>query len=608
MAITHTTTVSTGDTVASSLWNAEHTANDSEWDDAYTHSNLTSGNPHEIRGSPYLVVAASNVPQSVKDGAFLVCDGTDDQVQIQEAINEFADANQTGTVYLTGDFSISAAIGMRNRVALESINSNHGTIITIANGSDCNGIEIAHRESKGQTALTGIYIEGNKDNNAAGSGFVMPNYGIRVTNSGAGATTSTVQVTSSQIIFKRDGVADYTITLSDSIGTLISEIIDVVHGNNGWTITNATGGLPGAIFTAHCTTTPSSALAVVAATDTFTVNADLELGITYDYFFHQCMCLHPNDYCWWAPKGHSIHWQRCVAEYAGVDGFNIVGTIDGVRMAHCFSMANLNNGYTIDAILPIITGCRTRVNDGDGFYFPVQSAVVSGCYSHQDGGDGFSFGVASNDVVLTGCEVENSDRGYHVEGNYATITGCHSTNVVQHGIFVSGNGNYNTITGCTIKTSTSYGIYVAGTDNVISGNKVVANRGGAQQCFDNGVNNVWSGNSEECVFVERQTNATLTVAGSNSKAIYQSAHATNAITFQLPAAILGMEFSFAVGVDTKECRIQPASGESIAIDGAQQTADKYITANAINETITLKCIVPGQWEDYFKGGTWAAEA
>ena len=61
-------------------------------------------------------------------------------------------------------------------------------------------------------------------------------------------------------------------------------------------------------------------------------------------------------------------------------------------------------------------------------------------------------------------------------------------------------------------------------------------------------------------------------------------------------------------MDTKECRLQPASGESIAIDGVQQTADKYITANAINEFIMLKCLVPGTWEDIQKGGTWTAEA
>lgn len=555
-----------------------------------------------------LIVASSSSPNYIKQYADYVCNGTDDQVDIQEAIDRLADAGNTGTVRLADDFTISAGIGMRSRVALQAINANHGSIITIANGADCNGIEIAHRASKGQTALTGIYVEGNKDNNTAGSGFVMPTDGIRVTNSGAGVANSTVQVTSTQIIFKRNGVADYTITLSDGTGTLISDIINVVNGNNGWTITNATGGLPGSVLTAHCTTTPSAALAVVGATNTYTVNADLVLGITYDYFFHQCMCLHPNDYGWWAPKGHSIHWQRCVAEYAGVDGFNIVGDIDGVRMAHCFSMANINNGYTIDAVLPIITGCRTRVNDADGFSFPVKSAVVNGCYSHQDDGNGFSLGVASNDVVITGCEVENSNRGYQVAGNYATLTGNHSTNVLAHGIYITGNGNYNTITGNTIKTSASYGIYCAGTDNVISGNKVVANRSGGQQCFDNGLNNRWTGNSEECVFVERQANGTLTAAGSNSEAINQSAHASNAITFQLPAATLNLTYPFAVGVDGVECRIEPDGTETIAIGGVQQAAGKYITANAINEFVMLKCLVPGTWEDIQKGGTWTAEA
>lgn len=54
---------------------------------------------------PYVVVAASDTPDFLKKSADYICDGTDDQVEIQQAINELASSGGT-VVLLPGEYNI----------------------------------------------------------------------------------------------------------------------------------------------------------------------------------------------------------------------------------------------------------------------------------------------------------------------------------------------------------------------------------------------------------------------------------------------------------------------------------------------------------------------
>ncbi len=64
-----------------------------------------------------LIVAASNAPTAEKDGAHLICSGTDDQTVINQAIAELGDTG--GLVRLTaGTFNCSGAVRLKRRISL----------------------------------------------------------------------------------------------------------------------------------------------------------------------------------------------------------------------------------------------------------------------------------------------------------------------------------------------------------------------------------------------------------------------------------------------------------------------------------------------------------
>lgn len=89
---------------------------------------------------------------------------------------------------------------------------------------------------------------------------------------------------------------------------------------------------------------------------------------------------------------------------------------------------------------------------------------------------------------------------------------------------------------------------------------------------------------------------------------FTNAGASGAITFALPAATAGMEFYFSVEA-AQELRIDPNGTETISLPstGVPGAAGKYLTANAIGETVHLFCAVAGSWRVLGYTGTWTAE-
>ncbi len=97
---------------------------------------------------------------------------------------------------------------------------------------------------------------------------------------------------------------------------------------------------------------------------------------------------------------------------------------------------------------------------------------------------------------------------------------------------------------------------------------------------------------------------TLTVAESGS--VHTNLGATGAVTLILPAsAPAGTVFHFAVQA-AYELRIDP--GTAAIRDDSGATADKYKSADAIGECITLIADANGDWATIAKNGTWTEEA
>lgn len=91
-------------------------------------------------------------------------------------------------------------------------------------------------------------------------------------------------------------------------------------------------------------------------------------------------------------------------------------------------------------------------------------------------------------------------------------------------------------------------------------------------------------------------------------AIVNNAPSTSAAVFNLPAALVGMEFYFYV-LAAFAMRINPDGTETIGLpsSGAQQAAGKYIEADAVGEYVHIACVKAGQWETLAYRGTWTVE-
>lgn len=99
---------------------------------------------------------------------------------------------------------------------------------------------------------------------------------------------------------------------------------------------------------------------------------------------------------------------------------------------------------------------------------------------------------------------------------------------------------------------------------------------------------------------------TLTTAESGS--IHTNTGASGAITIVLPAATVGLEYTFFVGA-AQELRIDPNTTQTISLPstGVAGAAGKYLAADAIGETVHLVCCVAGTWAVVGYTGTWTAE-
>lgn len=120
-----------------------------------------SGEPAVDSNSVIYTVAASDTPDSVKAMADYVCDGTDDQIEIQSAIAALPDGG--GKVLLLGGrYNVSKTaehycIGLRSRTTLEGLG--WGTVIYLVDNADATVVR-GYKVEK--AVVRDLAIDGNK--------------------------------------------------------------------------------------------------------------------------------------------------------------------------------------------------------------------------------------------------------------------------------------------------------------------------------------------------------------------------------------------------------------------------------------------------------------
>lgn len=111
-----------------------------------------------------IIVAASNSPQAVKDGAQYIATGTNDQTTINNALTAAAG----GKVYLAeGTYTISASINIPNNTTLAGAGT--GTIVTIPNGQNGTYAMLTNASTPGSGfTIRDFTINGNSANQTSG--------------------------------------------------------------------------------------------------------------------------------------------------------------------------------------------------------------------------------------------------------------------------------------------------------------------------------------------------------------------------------------------------------------------------------------------------------
>ncbi len=134
------------------------------------HGDLGTG-----RSATY-TIAASDGPAHVKAQADYVCDGVDDQVTIQAAI----DALPGGGIisFMGGDFSISAPIEYAENTIFQGAGF-YTTKLKLANGANCNMFEFYKTATNSENffnVFRDLYLDGNFVNNTQGTGIEGRDY------------------------------------------------------------------------------------------------------------------------------------------------------------------------------------------------------------------------------------------------------------------------------------------------------------------------------------------------------------------------------------------------------------------------------------------------
>lgn len=441
-------------------------------DDAVTSAKMAAGAPHA-----HIVVAASAAPAKVKATADYVCDGTDDDVQIQAAVDALPAYHNGGTVELSGGtFYVGTTVDLRGAMILQG----QGDATYVRAGADSNLNSIGDQDvfqctgdgantrlnlvlrdfhidgSRIQTvndgsdllgrldAITGISKGVNTDANgrlyltvsSEGGGF----YAIKL-YSDSGRTSLVAHTANYNAVGMQTLVADGASGIGGKIGagTLGADADIYLKGN-------AAGSKGRAIYTYQ----------------------HASGGEAWDGKIQRVNIM--------SMAGHGIELQESwgwiisdsYIEHCNGNGLVLKG--GSPRVSNCKVMENVGHGIRIQCAYASIVGCQLgggySAEDAD-----IRATGKAGVYCNASG---------CNYAIITGCQfeaiqrdcygvfVETSTSNYWSVGDCTFMAGANDTDDPAGIRAESGKLYSSTITGCTFY-NLGYGVYLAGNRSVVSG-------------------------------------------------------------------------------------------------------------------------------------------
>lgn len=521
-------------------------------------------------------VAASNAPQVFKDGADYLCNGTNDEVQIQAALDDITpDSAVIGSsvILSPGLFQIGATIDLVPGVALRGQGVNI-TILRMVNSAEVSMFEFDDVTGLGWVHISDMYLFGNKNNNAAGHGI---DFKVQCKD----FYLSNVFISD----FSDDGLHIHG-TWGHVYDSIVAEFCEGTGIN-----------LPSMNKYEMSGDTLATAGIIVGETYTQAVSGASGRSLNIDSIGASTILITSDD------------------DSNPLDGTNII-TFSGSGVYDPTAAAHSNSSG------PKITNCKLMDNDtGQLFITRTINAMISNCEFKTSNSENAIELNGCNSNMIRGCQftqIQDNNSGAYIAFVYTDLGS--NRNLISDNIFTM------TLSGSTAVTSDNNNNIA----NLIS-NNICTLVHSASNLFDESssqrrnkiFNNyviplyVTGSTSYQEITADKElydlpntVYSGFHYAGdqSYSNALYDQANQVNLPT----ASSIGMISHYLIEV-AQELRLNPQNGDTIYKNDGDGTftalaAGEYIVSDTADSFITLKCLAVNKWYAVDQGGVWVEES
>jgi len=439
------------------------------------------------------LVAASDASSRAKSHADYVCDGTADDVEIQEAIDSLPVAG--GKIYLSeGTFNITSKISIPNDVWLQGfgfstvIDSGTLTTIVLENSDTSIGnsqivitdlkLDVSsmasdksaiHLKKVNHSYVSNVYIVGGGEGEYGEHGIYLETVAhSRIVN-------VTIETVNNNSIIIGQGCSDIIIENVISIDPYLDHIHiegqdDSGNNNRRIVINNITGheGHHGFYVDHANDVSISNANLYNIRYDGFIVGKTFASEISLSNSLFDTNTHPTQDLCFFYPNSSHINISNCIFKNAQNHGISLqqAGSED-VTITGCKIINSGDGGIRTMGSYVTISNCTVDgTGNGtapNGIYAGGDHLMISNCHFKDVNNDGIR--ITGDDVSISNCRVENCrEYGFYCAGDRINISNC-TVDTVTGGTepsAVKGGGTDIIIDNCIFQNIDDFGVTTSG--------------------------------------------------------------------------------------------------------------------------------------------------
>jgi len=437
--------------------------------------------------APTAVKVAARLAKVVFGNRIQICDGTDDQVEIQAAIDALP-AGGGKVILLEGTFTLAASISIPSNLSL--IGSGWGN--TVLTGAGVSMSEAVPGVASTKVVLSDFYCDFSGLGAGSGMDLQLEDFVIeKLYLYGAPAINLLLRECNRGIV--RDIISTHA--GDDNIGIGVNstkiEVSDcITHSSTGGAGSSGIEIDDGAteINVVNCTSYGNgNGFEIHNHADT---DGPTKITFTNCYAYgNSSVGFSVTDFPGLTPPGN-IAFSNCIAEANGLKGFNIQNPdVYEVTLTNCYALdTSTESGFYIRGKNHTVSNCHAIGNATYGFHLLTNNLTMTGCIARNNQHSGAYFAGVDNIHVSASIFINNYQAGtgpieiqngaYSV-ANYITFVNCdfsddQGTPTQRNGLMIYSGTQVNVI-GCRATNNTWYGFYFQVNVDVARDNYLVGN-------------------------------------------------------------------------------------------------------------------------------------